>query len=689
MPIDLQQRERDYRERGIRATPAELAALLDGERTIDLGRQYRSARVNREKIDEENRTVEFSLSSESPVDRWWGREILSHVPGDIRMEFLENGGAPVLKDHDVTNQVGVVERAWIEGRKLHVLARYSENPGPDEVFRDIKDGIRRNVSVGYLVHRMELVEEEEGVGTYRASDWEPIEASSVSIPADPSVGVGRAAARTSGECRTAFRNLPTIEERAMPEGTEGNTPNPAPAATPEPAPATPQVDVQGERKQAAQQAEQNERQRISDIRKLGGRFDCESLVDEAIDNGTSADDFQRTVLDEIERRGGLKAVPGVEGGMMIPRADGEHRNDDIGLSDKEASEFSFIRCMRYLAEPNNKRAAEQAAFELDVSSQASEARGISPQGIYIPRTVLQSSLTRGMSTRQIEQLRRATRTLNVGVGSAGGDLVATDLLSGSFIEVLRNRLAMNLFAPTILDGLEGDVDIPRQTSHSAAAWIDGEDGDAAGSEPAFDQVPMSPRTLGAYTEITRKLLLQSSLDIEALVRNDLIMAAATKISSAALYGDGLTGAITGVVNQTGIKTVDFVAEDPTWGEIVDMESAISLDNADIGAMAYLLGAGQRGLFKQTEKFSGTGQTIWEPGNMVNGYPTGVTNQVADHEEIFGVWSQLLIGLWGGLDMLLDPYTHSLKGRLRIVIHQSVDAAVRHPESFCHGKQFTP
>ncbi len=118
-----------------------------------------------------------------------------------------------------------------------------------------------------------------------------------------------------------------------------------------------------------------------------------------------------------------------------------------------------------------------------------------------------------------------------------------------------------------------------------------------------------------------------------------------------------------------------------------METEIAADNADIGSMVYLLNAKGRGHYKTTQKFEGTnGSPIWEGGNTVNGYGTNISNQIVDGDYWFGVWSELLIGMWGGLDLTVDPFTHSSKGRLRIVAFQDADVAVRHAAAFCLGKK---
>ncbi|MEN8256953.1 MAG: phage major capsid protein [Thermodesulfobacteriota bacterium] len=339
----------------------------------------------------------------------------------------------------------------------------------------------------------------------------------------------------------------------------------------------------------------------------------------------------------------------------------------IGLNNAEAKKYSFCRAILAQIEPLKYRDA--AGFELECSAAAAKQAGISPRGLMVPNDVL------------------FARDLSVGVTTAGGHLVANNLLSGSFIDVLRNQSVVMGMGATILSDLTGNVAIPRKTSGSAATWIVSEGGDAAQSEPAFDQVTLTPKSLGAYSIATRQLLIQASFDVENMIRNDLAEGIAAAIDLAALYGSGTSGQPTGIANTAGINTPTFFAAAvPTWPEIVAMETAVAVDNNTLlSNSGYLVEPSMRGSLRTTEKFSGSGVMVWDEGpknqNSLNGYKTGVTNQVSSGDVFFGNWQDLLVGLWGGLEILPNPYKHSLAGSIEILAMQSCDIALRHPESF--------
>ncbi len=404
-----------------------------------------------------------------------------------------------------------------------------------------------------------------------------------------------------------------------------------------------------------------EKTRCQDLKQMGRDYSAPDLADKFIDEGGTTEDMREALLSRLHAK--AKAV----------------EVEEIGLTGKEARGFSFMKAMRALAYPDNKHFREDAAFELECSAAVSEQTRVEPQGIYIP---VEAQIANPANISRAQKVMQAMRVLD-STATDGAELIGTEHMGGSFIDVLRNTTRVIEAGATVMSSLQGDVAIPRKTSGSSAGWV-AEDADAAESEAQFDQVTLTPLTLAAYTEYTRKLLLQSDPSIEALVRDDLARAAALEVDRAALHGSGAAGQPAGVENVTGINVVDLVVAGlPTWAETVSAETQIMIDNAPESALAYIAPAGIVGHWKTTPKEAGAARFIME-GGQVNGYNVLRTNQVTAAEFFFGAWSELLIGLFGGLDMLLDPYSNSLKGRVRIVIHQSMDIAVRHPVSFTNA-----
>jgi len=336
---------------------------------------------------------------------------------------------------------------------------------------------------------------------------------------------------------------------------------------------------------------------------------------------------------------------------------------DIGMSEKESRSFSFLRAINYLANPTDRAARESAAFEIEASDAAAAKLGRQSRGITIPQDVLR-------------------RDLSVGTASAGGNLVATDLDAGSFIDLLRNASALDQAGATVLTGLVGNVAIPRQSGAATAYWV-AESGAPTESQQTVDQVSLTPRTVAAFTDYSRRLMLQSSIDVENMVRNDLARVLALKIDVAGLYGTGNSSEPLGLKLTTGVGTEDFAADTPTFAEVVALESDVAGANALTGSPVYLMNAAMRGALKTKAKDTGSGLFVME-GDLVNGYRGILSNQVASNDLWFGNFADLIIGYFSGLDLMVDPYTHSTSGTVRVVAMQDCDIAVRHPESFSRG-----
>ncbi|MGE4169138.1 MAG: phage major capsid protein [Candidatus Margulisiibacteriota bacterium] len=597
-------------------------------------------------VSESERTVELSFSSEeAEVQRWFGIEKLDHSPGAVRLDRINQGGA-LLVNHDRDDQVGVNEKAWIsyEERKGRAVVRFGKSARAQEIFDDVKDKIRQNVSVNYFVHAMKLLEtRSDGEDVYLMTDWEPAEISIVSVPADTGVGIGRSE-NTPVVPTEHGLPLSTQEERELPMKNEQNQE----VRTTEPQ--APTVTVQ----------ERTQPEESKAISQLGRQYGESEMALKFIEEGKTSAEFQRALLDKLNERGSKPLKD-----MDTP---------EIGLSEREAGKFSFVKAIRALANPGDIALRDAAGFEFECSRAAAKKLGRDAQGILVPYEVLSRAIT--------------TSTAGNVAGATGGHLVGTTHMAGSFIDVLRNRTVVMRMA-MVLSGLVGNIEVPKQTSGGQGYWV-GEDGDATESGAEFGQIAMGPKTVGAYTEITRKLLQQSTPDIETLVRMDLAKSLAITIDKAAFYGTGDNNQPLGIIATDGINVSEFTAANPTFAEIVEMESKIAADNADVNSMAYVMNALMRGHLKTTQKFPGetvnNGGSIWEQGNTVNGYGTEVTNQITTGDIVFGNFADLIIGMWGALDLTADPYSNSKKGRLRIVAFQDVDYALRHPESFCLGRE---
>lgn len=615
---------------GMNKTPA----TTDRAMSPDLLRQInhdktplsRGLLVDRAAVDEQARTATLAFASEAPYERYWGVEILDCTRSSVDTSRLQSG-ANLLCDHDTRDVVGVVESVEIGAdRVCRAVVRFGKSARAEEVWQDVLGGIRRNVSVGYMINKAVLESTEDGVETYRVTSWTPYEVSLVSVPADASVGVGRSATTPSTPLSP---DMPDAQDASR-QTTQGKT-------------MTTTIETPVQRDHAKE---------ITAIAKTipGGA----EMAMRAIQEGQTVEQFQAEAIRTMSSK-------------PVPTA-------DIGMSEKEVKNYSMIRAINALANPTDQAAQRAAAFERETSDAVAKVMGKASRGMFVPYEVQK-------------------RDLLVGTATAGGNTVATDLLSGSFIDILRNAMVIDRLGARMMTGLVGQIAIPKQSGAATAYWV-AENGAPTESDQTFAQVTMSPKTVGAFTDISRRLLLQSSISVDGLVQTDLATVLGLAIQQAAISGSGASNQPSGILTRVTAGVVGGTnGLAPTWANIIALETAIASANADVGTMGYLTNAKVRGKLKSTEKFAtSNGQPIYEAGNTpLNGYQAAITNAVPSNLTkgssttcsaiIFGNFADLMIGMWGSLDLLVDPYTGSTAGTVRVVALQDVDVALRNVESF--------
>ena len=630
------------------STLTKIAAI----RAIDAGDKFERKEVTDFK-NVKSRTFEFPFSSEYPVKRYFGNEILSHDEGAADLSRLNDGGA-VLFNHDMNKPIGVVESARIdsETKRGYAKIRFSRNKFASEILEDVKDGILRGISFGYQIN--DIDETEEGM---LARSWSVHELSVVTVPADPTIGFGRSLIEPSQGNSISMEDKSPLEEinsavetaspsvRTMEESTKQETAVDTAEAV--------EIDIKAEVQRAID--ENNARTAaITSLCREFGKYGAEELADSLIRGNKSPEEAKAAILDLVKNKAEVSNSPIRSTDMTT---------NDVGLDQKEIKKFSFLRALNALANPTDRAAQEAAAFEREVSDAASKKYEKPANGILVPNEVLR-------------------RDLNVGTATAGGNLVPTELLAGSFIDILRKRMAVMATNPTMLTGLSGNVSIPRMTSTSTAYFV-GESGSPTESQQAFDQVNMTPKTIGAFVDYSRRLLLQSSIDVEAMIRDDIAKVIATKLDNAAIYGSGSSNEPLGIKDTTGVGT-QTITTFGTFAEYIAMETDVAAANADVANMYYLINASARGALKSTEKTSTSTANFVFENNEINGYPAIVSNQLANNDVLFGDFSQFVIGMWSGLDLTVDPYANATSGSVRIIALQDVDFAVKQPTAFCFG-----
>ena len=663
--------------------------------SIDLGKlkgpQRRDATAEFKIEERSEEGLTFSFSSEAPVNRWYGPEVLVHEADAVDLTRMNDGGV-YLWNHDRDVVLGVAEKAWLgDDRRLYATVKWSPNTlerGSEEWKRrqDVEAGIVRNVSFAYEIDDVRMVEE-----TVFVTKWNVLEVSSVSVPADQSVGLGRAMDDPWIEDQGKREPEPVTQavvdlERAAadtpkPEVEEVHSLNSEQSAerteiSKEP-PMTTEVNVA----ELQQDARRAERERVAAIRGMVEQFELSNdLAEKLINDDASVDAARAVVMEQI----GMRKVE-YTGRVHDAGA------ANLGLSEREKRQFSLCRLINHMMDPSSAKTAAEAGYELEVCRAAADLQAKtlnkSARGHLIPWEVLGAN--------------RAAETPGqvAGVFGDGGALVGANRLDAQFIDLIRNRSAFLTSGLTMLSGLEGNVEIPKKLGTSTYYFV-GENVDVTNSKLAFGLVNMIPRTIGVRVPVSRRAMIQSSPDVENLVRLDMAESVALGMDYTIGYGTGSNGQPLGIINTAGIGSVtlgggtsiNFPANlgggsgnGGDWGDYVDLETAIAANNLDAGSMRYVMNSSVRGALKQTLRASAAGSDyIMTDAGEVNGYPVTVSNQMQTNDVLFGNFSDCVVGMWTGLDLIVDPFSQSASGQTIITVHQDFDVAVRRPQSFALG-----
>ena len=654
--------------------------VITGERLKEISTQpqTRSLTLELRDYNPDSREMTFSFSSEAPVERWWGNEVLSHELDAADLQRLNNGAA-FLWNHNRDAILGVVKSANIgQDRRGHCTVRWSQEEEAQKYKRQVDDGILSNVSFAYSIDEVKEVGD-----NFIVTKWSPLEVSLVSIPADPTVGIGRELSdknlrqpsnhtdqsleQTDNSKKAAvnFQALPSGAYQSILEAKKKEEKIMPPEA---------EININNVRAEARTQ----ERDRINSIAALGKRHNLPELAEQLIEKGTALADARSAFLDRIENRQQEPVAQPV---------------NPLGLSEKEQKNYSIIRAVQAFIEKDWSK----AGFELECSREIEKRSGRSASGFFVPVRDLKVNQSAVQNARSSMGQRAPYATTNP---AAAGVLVETQLDSANFIDILRNRPLIMQLGTRMITGLQGNLDIPRRTGTSTAYWV-AEGSGPAESEGAFDLIQFRPKTLGVLTAMTRLMMMQSTPDIEMLVRDDLAQVIGLEIDRVCIDGSGVAGQPRGILQTPGIGSVALGINGGsiTMDAIIDLETIVAIANADVGSLNYLTNSKVVGALKKLKTTSneylwtgsGAGLSPGTPGS-INGYSVGRTNQVPANKSkgtgtnlssiLYGNFRDLYVAEWGILDLLPNPYGAGYAaGNVEIRALQTLDVQVARASSF--------
>lgn len=569
-----------------------------------------------------SKEIRVSVSSETPIvefvfdtqtNRWTrAYEVLGHESGEIDMTRAADG--LVIQDTHWGDQIGLIRSVELKDKKLGGVVEFCTGSRAQEIKADAESGLRRNMSVGYIVNEWRKIEDGDKnsgkLPTYRAVSWTPYEASFVNVPADVRVGVDRAADMT--ETNTAAQTA---------ANTERNQDMPEPVNTP--AVETPAVD------------------NTAEMRAL--KEEIASL---------------RTAIKKPEMPTAERAAK-----PQFDEAD----------SKKIVRQYDLMKVIRSLADKTGK---VDAGFEREISDEIAKQTNRVAQGFFIPEAVL-------MGARAFDKANKA------------GGLVATDTLFSEMVPALVAKTVLGEAGVRTISGLVGDVEIP-SAGAATSYWVTTEGGTASETDPAIGQVKASPKTIGAYTDITRKLMNQSGVSAQAFVADALRSSLARGIELAAFSGSGDNGAPLGLDEVVGVNEV-ATATNPGLAKILEFITKIEDANADTNGGKFIGRPSVWALLGSTIDYTAIQEesktvAVASAGKYLldtmtskcQGYDFIKSNLATAKKLYFGDWSKMVMAFWSGLDLTVDTASLSKSGGVRLVALQDMDVVVTQPKAFSFG-----
>ena len=646
------------------------------EKKRDLENQIqRRSQVADFTVGETERTIEFPFSSEEPVNRGYlGNEILDHSREDSIDFSRLNSSAPLLLNHDTSKVIGVVERAWLDKEKKQGRAqvRFANNALGKETLEMVNDKIYRNVSFGYSVDETEEIDKD----SYRVTKFQPAEISLVSVPADFSIGLGRAK-----EAEEKIDNniaMPAKQESSNMQAQRINDVQKAASVASqtqtlpkEKMTDTPDLSVVRSEERKAERARTKEITALFREHEMG-----EQALEDVLDNPKADINYARALVCDKIKQKPVETIAQIE---LNP--------------EKDKVRYSLSAAMQ--AVNTGDWSSREAGFAREISQEV-ERTGVkrtSERSFLVPYT----------------EIFKTRASYNTGAAGTGGNLVATDLLQDEFVYAFDNAVKAVGMGVQVLPGLVGDVAIPRQSSKSTVYWLANETTAITQSESQFDQLTLQPKNAAVLSKYTRQTLLQATPGIDEFIRKDLSDRIAVGVDAGIINGSGSSGQMTGVLNQSGIGNVAMGTNGAalTLEALISLEKEVLIDNAAGDRMGYLVNAKTLADLKSLRaggSASGDGAFLWNvdpsgigrggtPG-VINGYPIEVTNNVPSNltkgsssgvcsAVVFGNWESGLLGVWGtGLEIEMglesDDFAKALQSVRAIT---TVDFGVRSASAF--------
>jgi len=392
---------------------------------------------------------------------------------------------------------------------------------------------------------------------------------------------------------------------------------------------------------------------IEAVAKQFEHFQLGEMPQQAIRNGISSEDFAKQVMDHIAARGAQQWQP------------------EVGMTSKETKQYSIIKAIRAMLSNDWSNAGLERAASIAFADKAAAAglQRQSENSFFLPFEVQKRDLT-------------------VGTATAGGNMVATTLRPQDFIEMMRNRTLLKELGARTLSGLVGNADITKQTGAATAYWLANEGTAITESQQTVGLLQLRPKVCGAYTEVSRLLLQQSTPDADQFVMEDLAKVLAVALDVAGINTGG-GGAPVGILGTASIGA--FTGASLDYAALLNAQTDVAAANALTTSCAYLTTPAVAALLSARVKVASTYSPLWD-GNILEGNVCGfrgrTTVQMPAATAIFGDFSQVIFAEWGAIEIAANPFANFAMGITGIRAFMTADVGVRIAGAFSAADSIT-
>ena len=604
---------------------------------------------------------EASFSSEEPEGMFFGNRIVKHGAGSADLSRVAKGIVPLLWCHDRMNVIGKVLSAEIKNNRGVCRFEFDETPEAQKIKGQVDRGKVKATSVGLTATKVSWVEK-EGSEDMLIEQWRLNEVSLVSVPADSSVGIGKAQS-TSTSTRREKMSDDNTNNNPAPSAASDNSASATEAAT--------IVEIQKAADEGRKEGGAAELQRVRDIQAQSRMFkslpadEIMTLERSAIDSGKTWREYSDSLVERNETL--LRENPAALGDRA-----------KIDMSQKDRANYSVARAIGWhCGIVPDKEAGLEMEVQKELVERMPSRRG--GEALHIPFDIL--------STREVDRSRNAVvrRDLTGVTTALGAALISEPVIPSEYISTLRDE-ALTIQAGVRVINVNGqNIKLPRRTTNAAYSWV-AYDTDTSETDPVFDQVSLDMKVASGAVPFSRELLKLSNPSIDSVILEDLAIGAALTIDAAVLSGGGgnAPAGIEAAANHTALTHTQ--SSGLTYAEALTMIATLGQNNALAGAPCFFMQYSDWATLSAKTKVGTYPVFLIDnnmPGNpMMVGYPVKRKSEgITANHIILGNFKDSVLGMWGGVSLVRDTAAKSKSGGVVIRSFIDADFAVRHPKSF--------